>query len=246
MRIAQVLHLAVGSHTFSVRAKDAAGNIDASPATATWTVTATGPVAAYGFNEASGTTVADASGNGLTGTITGATRTTAGKFGRALSFNGTSNLVTVADNAKLDLTKGMTLEAWVRPSTASGTRSVIFKERSGGPVYAMFANTSTNRPAGYVSVGSAQDIRSTTTQLPVNVWHHLAVTYDGITLRLYVDGGQVASRAIAGSITVSTGALRIGGNSVWSQWFAGLIDEVRIYNRALTSTQLKADMAKAI
>jgi hypothetical protein len=240
--------VAVGSHTFSVRAKDAAGNVDASPATAAWTVTApavTGPVAAYGFNEASGTTAADASGNSLTATITGATHTTAGKSGRALSFNGTSNLVTVADNAKLDLTRGMTLEAWVRPSNATGSRSVIFKEQSSGPVYGMYANTSTNRPAGYVSVGGEQNIRSTT-QLPVNVWHHLAVTYDGVALRLYVDGGQVAYRALAGSIAVSTGALRIGGNNVWGQRFAGLIDEVRVYNRALTSTQLKADMAKAI
>jgi hypothetical protein len=241
--------VAVGSHTFSVRAKDTAGNVDASPATGSWTVTAattpTGLVAAYGFNTTTGTTATDATGNGLNGTITGATHTTSGKFGAALSFNGTNNVVTVADNAKLDLTKGMTLEAWVRPSTISGSRPVIIKERSDGPTYGMYGNTSTSSPAAYAAVSSSQNIRGTA-QLPLNVWHHLATTYDGVTLRLYVDGVQVASRAIAGSISVSSGALRIGANSIWGHWFAGLIDEVRIYNRALSATELKADMAKAI
>ena len=72
-----------------------------------------GLVAAYGFNEGLGTSVTDASGNGNTGTITGATRIASGKYGRALSFDGTSNRVQIADSTSLDLTTGMTLEAWV-------------------------------------------------------------------------------------------------------------------------------------
>ena len=76
-----------------------------------------GLVAAYGFDEASGSTVADASGNGNTGTLgTGVTRTTAGKFGGALTFN--RGYVSIPDAASLDLTTGLTLEAWVYPTTA--------------------------------------------------------------------------------------------------------------------------------
>jgi hypothetical protein len=56
----------------------------------------------------------------------------------------------------------------------------------------------------------------------------------------------VASRAISGSLMTSTGALRIGGNSVWGQFFRGRIDEVRIYNRALTATEIQADKNKAL
>src|SRR2546430_8469288 len=67
----------------------------------------TGLVAAYAFNEGSGTTVADASGNGNTGTLNGATWTTAGRYGSALVFDGTSTSVTVADGASLRLTTGM-------------------------------------------------------------------------------------------------------------------------------------------
>ena len=75
----------------------------------------TGLVAAYGFDEGSGTTVADASGNGHTGTITGATWAATGKYGKALQFNGTSALVTVPDAASLHLSSGMTLEACGQP-----------------------------------------------------------------------------------------------------------------------------------
>ena len=79
-------------------------------------------------------------------------------------------------------------------------------------------------------------------RLAVNVWTHLAATYDGATLRLYVNGVQVKTLAITGSIKASTGVLRIGGNAVWGEWFAGLIDEARLYNRALTAAELQADM----
>ena len=79
-------------------------------------------------------------------------------------------------------------------------------------------------------------------QLPVNAWSHLATTYDGATLRLYVNGTQVASKTQSGSVPVSTGQLRIGGNTIWGEYFSGLIDEVRIYNRALPVAEVQADM----
>src|SRR3954464_13073032 len=90
---------------------------------------ANGLVAAYGFNEASGTAVADASGTGNAGTTSGTTWNAAGKFGSALSFNGSSASVTVPNSTSLDLNTGMTLEAWVNPSAAGGPwRTVIFKQ----------------------------------------------------------------------------------------------------------------------
>src|SRR5207244_3790164 len=80
---------------------------------------APGLVAAYGFNEGSGTVVNDASGTGNNGTINGATWTTSGKYGNALTFNGTNARVTINNAASLQLTSGMTLEAWVYPTTVS-------------------------------------------------------------------------------------------------------------------------------
>jgi hypothetical protein len=211
----------------------------------------TGLVSAYNFNEGSGTTLIDRTGNGRTGTLAGPTWTTSGKFGGALSFDGINDWVTVADANALDLTTGMTLEAWVFPTANGGGiwRNVLIKERAGGEVYNLYSNTSTNVPVVYVvraaQTGTPLDAVGTS-MLPVNAWTHLAVTYDGTTLRLYVNGIQVGTRAVSGALLTSTGALRIGGNSIWGEFFQGRIDEVRIYNRALTTGEVQADMNTAI
>ena len=86
------------------------------------------PVAAYAFDEGSGTTVTDLSGNGNNGTLANTTWAATGKYGKALSFNGTSSRVTIPDSASLHLTSGMTLEAWVNPATTTAAwRDVIYK-----------------------------------------------------------------------------------------------------------------------
>ena len=72
-----------------------------------------------------------------------------------------------------------------------------------------------------------------TAGLALNTWTHLATTYDGTTLRLFVNGAQVASQAVPGAIVASTGHSGSAEINVWGEYFAGLIDEVRIYNRAL-------------
>jgi hypothetical protein len=61
-----------------------------------------------------------------------------------------------------------------------------------------------------------------------------------------VNGAQVSSRAVSGAMRVTGGALRIGGNAIWSEWFAGRIDEVRVYDRALTPAQIQADMSAPV
>src|SRR5947207_11028385 len=105
----------------------------------------TGIVAAYAFNEGAGTTVIDASGNNNTGTLSGATWTTAGRYGNALVFNGTNASVTVPNAASLGLTTGMTLEAWVYPTaTPTGWRAVIDKNVDG--YYLMASSDQGNRP----------------------------------------------------------------------------------------------------
>ena len=201
----------------------------------------TPPVAAYGLNETSGTLASDASGNGHTGTLTGATWTAAGRFGGAATFNGTTNWLTVNHASLLSLTSAMTLEAWVKTGSATGWRTVMLKETSNGLSYGLYAGDLSGRPAGYIR--RTADIAATSQSLlPLNQWVHLATTYDGATLRLFVNGVQAAATAITGSIVTSTLPLRIGGNSVWGEYFSGQIDEVRIYNRALSAGEIQTDM----
>jgi hypothetical protein len=204
----------------------------------------TGLVAAYGFDESSGTTVLDASGRGNTGTVSGATRTASGRYGRALSFDGINDLVTVSDSASLDLGAGMTIEAWVNPSALSGWRTAVMKEDVDGLAYALYANDNAPQAAAYarMACNTASDSVATTTQLPLNTWTHVAGTYDGTALRLYVNGTLVSTRPAAGAIVATANPLRVGGNSVWGEYFAGRIDEVRIYNRALAAADIGRDM----
>src|SRR4029077_17273374 len=82
--------------------------------------------------------------------------------------------------------------------------------------------------------------------LTAHTWAHLAATYDGATMRLYVNGVQVARRAQTGPIATSTNPLQIGGDSLYGQYFAGRIDEVRIYNRALSVAEIQNDMSSAL
>lgn len=209
--------------------------------------TSTGLVAAYNFEEASGTTVFDASGKGNHGTISGATRSQWGKFGSTLYFDGTNDWVTINDSASLDLAAGMTLEAWIFPTdTMDDWRCVLLKERDGGQAYSLLANSSSNQPSAVVRIGNVDHILPGGPRLTPRSWAHLAVTYDGVTERLYINGNQVSSKTLSGSIQASNGVLRIGGNSIQGNFFKGQIDEVRIYNRALTASEIQADMNTTI
>jgi hypothetical protein len=236
------LTAANGAHSLTAVATDTDGRTTTAAAVpVTVSNAATGLAAAFGFDETTGTAAADASGNGNAGTLNGPTRSPAGKFGGALSFDGVNDQVTVGDAASLDLTNAMTLEAWVQPSVLTGWRTILMKEQAAGLVYGLYANGNNNRPSLHVHTNAEHDVRGTAA-LALNAWTHVAATYDGAVLRLYINGTQVSSTNRTGSMVVSTGALRIGGNTVWGEWFGGLIDEVRVYRRVLTASEIQTDM----
>src|SRR5262249_39963629 len=112
-----------------------------------------GLVLALGFEEASGTAVLDASPAGLNGTPRGAARV-AGKFGRALRFDGVDDWVTVADttNSPLDLTNGLTIEAWVNPTEMAGWETAVLKERGTGLLsYGLYAHDGAPETRGFAA-----------------------------------------------------------------------------------------------
>ena len=205
-----------------------------------------GLMAAYGFEEVGDTTVVDASGNGNHGTIKEAVSVPNGHNGKALKFDGVNDWVTVNDSESLDFSTGMTLEAWVYPQLlTNGGKTVILKEAPGSEVYSLYASEDVNRPTSYFNDGNYQGVAGLN-PLPLNQWTHLVATYDRQYQRLYVNGKEVANSKQNGLIQQSTSVLRMGGNSLWDEYFQGYIDEVRIYNRALTPAEVSYTMATSV
>jgi hypothetical protein len=233
-----------GTDTFGYIITDGAAS---SLGTVTVSVTAPPPpppsalVAHFTFDELDATQVTDMSGRGNHGVIAGAVRVD-GVSGGALQFDGVNDWVTIADAPSLDLVASFTLEAWVKPSAIGGYRTVVLKEGTGFAPYELYASSDTPVPAAFFTTTSGVRSVTGTTALVTNGWTHLAATYDGVNLRLYVNGSP-RSVARSGSLRTSNGPLRIGGNQVWGgEFFAGAIDEVRVYNRALSTAEISADM----
>jgi fibronectin type 3 domain-containing protein len=241
-----------GPHTLTAIAKDAAGNATTS-APISVTVNNTSLVASYAFSEGVGTTTADGSGQNNTGTLSNASWSTAGKYGDAVSFNGSNAAVVVNDSASLHLTAGMTLEAWINPSSLSspdaGWCAVVAKDHvnsSNDVAYALYAAQGTGTSPGvHVLIGSTDYGVGGGGVVPLNSWTFLTGTYDGSTLKMYVNGALVGSLARPGTIVTTADPLKIGGD--WSgEMFTGLIDNVRIYNVALTQAQIQSDMSAGL
>ena len=132
------------------------------------------------------------------------------------------------------------------PSAVSAAwRDVIYK--GSDAVYLESSSTGTgNAPAGGGTFGGQDEFAGGSSALAANTWSYLAETYDGSTIRLYVNGTQVGSLAASGAVLSSTSPLQIGGDSLFGQYFSGLIDEVRVYNVALSAAQIQSDMTTPV
>jgi hypothetical protein len=187
------------------------------------------------------------------GTISNATWAQ-GKYGTALKFTGATNSsVSISDASSLDLPSALTLEAWVNPSSLNSPDSnwvaPVAKDHpnsSNDISYALYAATGTGTPPGEHILAGGTDVGvSATSKLALDTWTFLAATYDGASRKIYVNGSLIKSKAQTGSITEANAPLKIGGD--WSgEMFTGAIDNVRLYNRALSATEIQSDMNTAI
>jgi hypothetical protein len=190
------------------------------------------------FEEPDGSIAYDISNYGNHGTIYGATRVN-GRLRKALSFNGSTDYVEMLDSVSLDspgVTDEVTILAWVKPF-AFGERKVVFEKNSG---YFLHADSSGYLWGGFYGSGGWREYTSTRLQLPVDSWSLAGMTYSrssGI-MTLHLDG-QSDSNPI-GSYDVTTGTISRIGCPAWAFiWFwNGLIDEPRVYSRALSAKEV--------
>ena len=205
-------------------------------------------VASYGFAEGSGSRVHDSSGNHNDGTIHGARWTRHGKQGDALMFNGVDDYVSIPASKSLHVTRGMTLEAWVRPSPGGGGwRAVVVKKGRGGRAYGLYAHVTRGPAAGWVRLRRGDYEVEGSRDLPVDRWSYLTITYNGWVLRFYVNDRLESARRVRGVLSSGRGPLLIGGGGRWAGllggWFKGTIDDVRVWRVALSKAQILGQMA---
>ena len=242
------------SYSYRVRAIDAATNLGPYSATATATTPAStsGLVAGYAFDEGSGTSAADASGSGLTGTLTNGAGWGTGRNAGAVLLDGVNDFVELGNPALLQLTGSMTVSAWVNSAAFPVDDAAIVSKRTGGEVGYQLDTTVDRGPRtiGFKLTNSSGGnmFRYGATALQANTWYHVTGVYNAATSELHVYlNGQLDDGTLLGTVTAtqqnSSANVNIGrrpGSNSFN--LNGRIDDARIYNRALTPTEIQADM----
>jgi hypothetical protein len=196
-----------------------------------------GLVMHLGFDEGFGTVAGDLSGNGNDGTLIGGPQWVAGMIGGALEFDGSDDYVDCGNNAIFDITEQVTLAVWVKTNDAGNGQHNMWLGK-GDHTYAI-KHASDNSLEFFVYSSGGWHTLSYAIDSSFNgVWHHVAGTFDGNELLVYLDGGLVVTLLYTGSIETRTHIVSMGENSEASgRFYDGLLDDARIYNRALSSAE---------
>jgi hypothetical protein len=204
-----------------------------------------GLIAHWKLDDASGTTASDASGNGYHGTLVNmnpATDWVTGQINGALDFDGSNDCVNIGNS--LSNVTNFTVAAWANPSSSGIDRQIVSKGNDG-------SNTQwelkTATSAGHVDFRAwrsgvgASGVR-TQLPLPVGAWTHLVGIYDGTYWRIYWNGLYDSVSTMPGPVATSyniyIGAVDINGSP--GQFWRGLVDDVRIYDRVLTESEIQS------
>ncbi|MHC4533184.1 MAG: LamG domain-containing protein [Planctomycetota bacterium] len=196
------------------------------------------------LDEGSGTTVADFSGAGHNGFFAeGTPEWVEGKFGSALKFDGT-NKVEIPDHADFHVTDAVSIALWAKPEDTQPEYAKFFcKQKSGEYPYGIQYNSSGSSIRGTVNASARSDTSSTPSF--VGEWAHLCMTYDGSAVILYKDGEEVGRNEVSGELQQNDLSLSIGGRLGSGQNFNGSIDDVYLFNHALSIEEIQALMEGA-
>jgi type II secretory pathway pseudopilin PulG len=209
----------------------------------------TGNVLLFHMNETSGGVV-DSSGTGNNGAVSGGViYNQTGKFNNALQFNGTNGYISVPNSPTLNPTSAITVSAWVKwnitPTSGNGWATIVNKNSDSQ--YRLQHNSNNTRFEFAIvtsGVGGVGRYITSTTVPQIGRWYYLVGTYDGTTVRLYVNGVQESTVGLTGTINTSTAPLYISNHP--GRFFNGLIDEVSIYNRALSASEINDNYLRGV
>ena len=201
-------------------------------------------VAVWLFDDGSGSTLKDSSGNGNDGKLVEGPTWIDGKFGKALKFDSKKkHRVKVENSDSLNVTDQISILAWGFVSDKAGNRRFLQKSTPGSDnQYRLL------REGGFFRFDAGPGVSNSRVQSPMftdNEWHHVAGIYDGKTTAIYIDAKQTASQKSTGKMNPSDGPIFIGTkhpNAPEGDYWMGMIDEVAIINRAVTTAELSQAM----
>ncbi len=219
-----------------------------------------GAVGNWSFDEGSDTTTADNAYGTSTGTLNGANWTTGGQFGDALQFDGVDDYVEILDAPELDISgPEFSASLWVKPDRGPGTEDMFFMkgDRQGiaNVNYYLSWKDTGKMTWAFKSDGGFEYIDMDVTLPTVDEWNHVAVVFDRPTVSIYINGTEYTSSVGTGGTSMDKdlvandeplwiGAGRDGGSIVtagnFSAPFSGAIDELAIFDRALTTAEIEA------
>lgn len=197
------------------------------------------------FDENKGNVTKDISGNGNDAEFRGKPKwAPAGKFGSAIEF-GTGNFLEVKNHPSLQLTTAMTIEIWSKILGDTGdNQSGVEKEPAWLtgeynllPVYAggiLLQIFDLPEPCNDEAIGPSAILDKD--------WHFVVGTWDGKIIKMYLDGKKTNELPCVGALQKGNGFLYIGCRGGAGRWVNGFLDEVKMYNRALTEKEIRADM----
>ena len=202
------------------------------------------------LDESSGLTASDSSGNGNDGTLTmmnPAQSWVTGTISGGLDFDGTNDYVDCGNDSSLDITDEITLAAWInmasRP-TNNHWSDVLWKEDAYSLYLTGESDTETVLSAYFVlNTGTIDTWKDASILLPLSSWVHVAVTFDGTDAKGYVNGVYDFTKNKAGTIVTTTHPFTFGRSD--DQYFKGIVDDARIYNRALEPEEI-AELAGGV
>jgi hypothetical protein len=202
-----------------------------------WTFETGRLVGWWELDETAGTVAADAAGRNHGGKLVGNPTWAQGAVGGALTLDGEGDYVDLGAGPDFDITGPITVAAWIKVTAfdvawqtivAKGDTAWRLSRDQGNNVHFACTGLWPEWARGSANVNDGQ-------------WHHVAGTYDGSELRLYVDGKLDASAKTQGAINVNTYPVYIGENAEHpGRAWHGLIDDVRLYNYALSNAEIKA------
>jgi Concanavalin A-like lectin/glucanases superfamily len=192
------------------------------------------------LDDGAGTVAIDATGNGNDGTINGTPQWVPGMIGGALEFNGSDNYIDCGDSPTFIIPVNITIACWIKVNAFTTNWQAIVTTGDGS--WRVHRSSSSNNVAWGTSGVAPTDLTGTT-DVSTGDWFHIAATYDGTQKILYINGAVDATSDSTGNIGDSTYNVNIGeNNQATGRYFDGIIDDVQIYNRALSEAEVNKIM----